>query len=161
MEPKVNKSFNSSLSDLSIESLDNTGQEEEDLLADCISSAMPKSKSEHFDLSGKSKSRSKKSPSPGSNKEAMSKEKSASSGAMMMRRERSSEAMLRRERSSSNLKSRSSSKFSHSSGRNPPLLLVARSSVPITSLHSAPLSSVIPLLLWETNLFSSNKFSRV
>ena len=57
---KANKSFNSSLSDLSIESLDNTGQEEEDLLADCISSAMPKSKSEHFDLSGKLKSRSKK-----------------------------------------------------------------------------------------------------
>ena len=110
LEPKVNKSFNSSLSDLSIESLDNTGQEEEDLLADCISSAMPKSKSEHFDLSGKSKSRSKKSPSPGSNKEAMSKEKSASSGAMMMRRERSSEQMLRREKSGSNLKSRSNSK---------------------------------------------------
>ena len=109
-DPKVNKSFNSSLSDLSIESLDNTGQEEEDLLADCISSAMPKSKSEHFDLSGKSKSRSKKSASPGSSKEAMTKEKSASSGAMMMRREKSSENMLRRERSGSNLKSRSSSK---------------------------------------------------
>ena len=110
-EPKTNKSFNSSLSDLSIESLDNTGQEEEDLLADCISSALPKSKSEHFDLSGKSKSRSKKSPSPGSNKEAtMSKEKSASSGAMMLRRERSSEHMLRREKSGSNLKSRSNSK---------------------------------------------------
>ena len=109
-EPKTNKSFNSSLSDLSIESLDNTGQEEEDLLADCISSALPKSKSEHFDLSGKSKSRSKKSPSPGSNKEAtMSKEKSASSGAMMLRRERSSEHMLRREKSGSNLKSRSNS----------------------------------------------------
>ena len=110
-DPKVNKSFNSSLSDLSIESLDNTGQEEEDLLADCISSAMPKSKSEHFDLSGKSKSRSKKSASPGNSKESMTKEKSASSGAMMMtRRERSSENMLRRERSGSNLKSRSSSK---------------------------------------------------
>ena len=110
-DPKVNKSFNSSLSDLSIESLDNTGQEEEDLLADCISSAMPKSKSEHFDLSGKSKSRSKKSASPGSSKESMTKEKSASSGAMMMtRREKSSENMLRRERSGSNLKSRSSSK---------------------------------------------------
>ena len=105
----MNKSFNSSLSDLSIESLDNTGQEEEDLLADCISSAMPKSKSEHFDLSGKSKSRSKKSPSPGS-KEAMCKEKSASSGAMMMRREKSAEHMLRREKSGSNLKSRSNSK---------------------------------------------------
>jgi len=55
------KSFNSSLSSLSIESLNNTNPDEEDLLADCISSAMPKSKSEHFDLSGKSK-KSKKSP---------------------------------------------------------------------------------------------------
>ena len=45
-EPKVSKSFNSSLSDLSIESLDmdnNGGKEEEDLLAACISSAIPKS----------------------------------------------------------------------------------------------------------------------
>ena len=59
---EVNKSFNSSLSSLSIESLDNTNADEEDLLADCISSAMPKSKSEHFDLTGKSK-KQKKSPS--------------------------------------------------------------------------------------------------
>ena len=56
----ANKSFNSSLSSLSIESLDNTNADEEDLLADCISSAMPKSRSEHFDLSGKSKSKPKK-----------------------------------------------------------------------------------------------------
>ena len=42
-EQKVNKSFNASISDLSIESLDNSdGQDEEDLLAACISSAMPK-----------------------------------------------------------------------------------------------------------------------
>ena len=34
---------------------------------------MPKSKSEHFDLSGKSKSRSKKSASPANSKEVMSK----------------------------------------------------------------------------------------
>ena len=57
----ANKSFNSSLSSLSIESLDNTNPDEEDLLADCISSAMPKSRSEHFDLSGKHKSKPKKS----------------------------------------------------------------------------------------------------
>merc|ERR1719323_1053426 len=57
----VNKSFNSSLSSLSIESLDNTNADEEDLLASCISSAMPKSKSEHYDLAGKAK-KSKKSP---------------------------------------------------------------------------------------------------
>ena len=57
----ANKSFNSSLSSLSIESLDNTNADEEDLLADCISSAMPKSRSEHFDLSGKHKSKPKKS----------------------------------------------------------------------------------------------------
>ena len=57
---QANKSFNSSLSSLSIESLDNTNADEEDLLADCISSAMPKSRSEHFDLSGKSKSKPKK-----------------------------------------------------------------------------------------------------
>ena len=57
----ANKSFNSSLSSLSIESLDNTNADEEDLLASCISSAMPKSKSEHYDLAGKSK-KLKKSP---------------------------------------------------------------------------------------------------
>ena len=57
----ANKSLNSSLSSLSIESLDNTNPDEEDLLADCISSAMPKSRSEHFDLSGKYKSKPKKS----------------------------------------------------------------------------------------------------
>jgi len=55
------KSFNSSLSSLSIESLDNTNAAEEDLLADCISSAMPKSKSEHYDLAGAGK-KSRKSP---------------------------------------------------------------------------------------------------
>ena len=67
-------SFNSSLSSLSVESLDNPGQEEEDLLADCISSAMPKSKSEHFDLSSKSKKTKK---SPGRELPAMVREKSA------------------------------------------------------------------------------------
>ena len=55
---QAEKSFNSSLSSLSVESLDN---EDEDLLALCISSAMPKSKSEHFDLAGKGK-RNRKSP---------------------------------------------------------------------------------------------------
>ena len=105
------KSFNSSLSSLSVESLDNTGQEEEDLLADCISSAMPKSKSEHFDLAAKSK-KSKKSPArekPGAS--LLLREKSAPS-----LREKSPGAaregagsVLRRERSGSNLR-RSSSK---------------------------------------------------
>ena len=44
--PKINRSTNSSLSELSIEKLDNSDvqEEEEDLLAACISSAMPKSK---------------------------------------------------------------------------------------------------------------------
>ena len=58
---KSNKSFNSSLSSLSINSLNNTNDDEENLLADCISSAMPKSKSEHSNLAGKAK-KTRKSP---------------------------------------------------------------------------------------------------
>jgi len=53
---------NSSLSSLSTESLNNTNADEEDLLASCIFSAMPKSKSEHYDLAGKTK-KNRKSPS--------------------------------------------------------------------------------------------------
>ena len=52
---EADQSFNSSLSSLSIESLDNTNADEEEILASCISSAMPKSKSEHSDLEGKSR----------------------------------------------------------------------------------------------------------
>ena len=75
----ANKSFNSSLSSLSIESLDNTNPDEEDLLADCISSAMPKSRSEHFDLSGKHKSKPKKS-GPASREKSKSSERDSGGG---------------------------------------------------------------------------------
>jgi len=75
----ANKSFNSSLSSLSIESLDNTNPDEEDLLADCISSAMPKSRSEHFDLSGKHKSKPKKS-GPVSREKSKSSERDSGGG---------------------------------------------------------------------------------
>merc|ERR1719187_2338652 len=58
---QIEEERTSSLSSLSTESLNNTNLDEEDLLADCISSAMPKSKSEHYDLAGKGK-KHRKSP---------------------------------------------------------------------------------------------------
>ena len=80
MSDLANKSFNSSLSSLSIESLDNTNPDEEDLLADCISSAMPKSRSEHFDLSGKYKSKPKKSGPSREKSKSSERESGGSSG---------------------------------------------------------------------------------
>ena len=137
------KSFNSSLSSLSVESLDNTGQEEEDLLADCISSAMPKSKSEHFDLSSKSK-KSKKSPA----RERPSLAKSSSGG---LARERSQGSLVReksgsnlvRESSASNLKSRSSSKSPRGSRMIPGVVIPELKLLPRSRPHSQEIKEIM------------------
>ena len=84
-EDEANQSFNSSLSSLSIESMDNTNADEEEILASCISSAMPKSKSEHHDLAGKSRKMKRTPPREKSSEKEFRRSNSKSPGSSKLK----------------------------------------------------------------------------